>query len=224
MMYFPESFLAQSVVHDLRGEPRRPLENHMAGPNDDGRMSPPRLLTPEPGTCHDCGHPMPPYGPDAPVGMTREQLRRAGKAACLCENCGMPLRRWKRVTPDTPRCSRCGRHVPGASPEAVSVTCCLCVTVKANMRAAGLVAPRRAERPCPDCGGPLPRRRRYCDDCAQKRARARDRTKKRKRRGAPLALSPTSLKTTLVSPCWQRAENRRFRAVGCWVVSADSAG
>ena len=42
-------------------------------------------------------------------------------------------------------------------------------------------------RYCPDCDGPLPARRRYCDSCAKKRKKASHRKSTKRLRGAKFA-------------------------------------
>jgi len=43
-------------------------------------------------------------------------------------------------------------------------------------------AGKQSERECPDCGGPLPKRHRYCPECAERRRRQSYRASKRKLR------------------------------------------
>lgn len=132
--------------------------------------------------CPGCGCPIPADGPDAPVGMTRAQLIRAGRTACLCKRCGFPLRRWKRRRRYAPTCRDCGREVPEADDAADSVTCDLCLLHRAELRRLGLLRKTDPDRTCPDCGMDRPKHTRRCTRCATRRRRAKARERQRRRR------------------------------------------
>lgn len=86
--------------------------------------------------------------------------------------------------PNGNRCSRCGEIVPvGAGTEACM--CWRCTNLLAALSAKGYfrrkVGPART---CPDCGGSVSKRRRYCKGCAARRRRETQR-RKREKRGGP---------------------------------------
>ncbi len=135
------------------------------------------------GRCPGCGEPIPPDGPDAPMGMTGAQLAKAGRTACLCEHCGSPLRRWKRIPKNAPECRACGEKVAGGSPQAESVLCWMCTYKGLAALEAGKVKPSRKGHKCMDCGAPLPLSRQRlgrCEKCKLRRRRESFRNSKRR--------------------------------------------
>lgn len=87
-----------------------------------------------------------------------------------------------RDNPDGNMCSRCGRTVPSA--RGVACLCSKCTDLLARLRAKGYWRVREKTRTCPDCGGTLAKRRRYCLACAKRRRRKHDRAQKRKQRAS----------------------------------------
>ena len=87
-----------------------------------------------------------------------------------------------RDNPQGDHCSRCGQPVR-VGPETRACLCAECTHLLAQLWAAGYWKNEaKPKRLCPDCGEAIAKRHRYCDTCAQQRARKRDRDKKRRRR------------------------------------------
>lgn len=67
--------------------------------------------------------------------------------------------------PQAPLCSICDNKEPRCHPKAVAVVCSTCTHNAAN-------SPRTQipiGRPCPDCGKPVLKHRRYCNRCRTRR-------------------------------------------------------
>ena len=85
--------------------------------------------------------------------------------------------------PNGSRCSRCGETVL-VGPNTTACVCWRCTDLLAALNAKGYF--RRKARPartCPDCKGPLAKRRRCCPSCAARRRREAQRRKRKKQRG-----------------------------------------
>ena len=135
------------------------------------------------GLCPKCGQPVPPNGPDAPIGMTGAQLAKAGRTGCLCKCCGFPVRRWKQRRDDGPACKHCGALVPEADDNITVVECAPCVSWRSDLHAAGLLKKPKRKLKCSDCNTLLPPNRRRpgrCEKCRDKRRRESYRNSKRK--------------------------------------------
>ncbi len=80
-------------------------------------------------------------------------------------------KQWMAKNPRAPRCSRCKAKVSNCSKQAVAALCWKCTAKLAELakyRKRALGATRR----CPECGGDMPVRRRYCDVCRERRKRS----------------------------------------------------
>lgn len=75
---------------------------------------------------------------------------------------------------------RCQYFEQAVMPTARDAGCLEQVTEQYNRKTGSTI--RRKVRPCPDCGGELKPRRRYCEACAKKRRRQVKRTTARKLR------------------------------------------
>jgi len=104
----------------------------------------------------------------------------------------LTIREAMSSNPRAPYCSICGRMEPSCGLDALAVVCSLC-TAK---RAAVPMAAHKAARLCPDCGGPLPARKKFCQGCQRQR-----------RRRTYQAARNSLWKNAVISPCGARAEN-----------------
>ncbi len=85
--------------------------------------------------------------------------------------------------PNGNRCSRCGEIVRvGVGVEAC--ICWRCTNLLAALATKGYFRRKAVPvRACPDCGGSVPKRRRYCKGCAARRLRETQRRKRQRQRG-----------------------------------------
>ena len=81
---------------------------------------------------------------------------------------------------EAPRCSRCGADTGEAREQTEAIICSRCTDYLCRTPQ----APKPVERSCPDCGGALDARERFCPKCTRKRRRDSLRRAKQRQRMA----------------------------------------
>jgi len=75
---------------------------------------------------------------------------------------------WIKPTYTGPKCYKCGRHEPNASPDATKVLCSICCARIPEVKGLTIV-----KRQCSKCGGAVEGRSKVCKTCKRQATRAR---------------------------------------------------